>query len=324
MARPLRLEHAGALWHVTCRGNEKARNLSRRARSSGLSWPDRSSRRGLFAWRLHAYVLMGNHYHLLVETPEPNLSRGMHQLNAVVYTGTSIGATSGWVISSRGDSRPFSWRRSATCSSSSATSCSTRSGRAWFARPEEWPWSNYLATAGLTPAPKWLETDWTIAQFGGGPLAGDRLPRVRGSRDVRPPDSWSESAQPAVSRERKSFQKTVQARIDSGCLAAEVPWAERHYIRPTLIRDVRVRRWPSFVVAPTFCASSDAARCEWLWRTRPGTKQGSELSDFAGWLAVGRRLLHAWPRRVKRFSKRDATFRARIDSIRVALRKVTL
>ena len=42
-----------------------------------------------FDWHCHAYCLMGNHYHLLIETPEPNLSKGMRQLNGV-YTGQRV------------------------------------------------------------------------------------------------------------------------------------------------------------------------------------------------------------------------------------------
>jgi len=84
MARPLRIEYAGALYHVTSRGNRRA-----------PVFEDDQDRRdfvvlpaavvGRFRWLCHAYCLMGNHYHLLVETPEPNLSRGMRQLNGV-YT----------------------------------------------------------------------------------------------------------------------------------------------------------------------------------------------------------------------------------------------
>jgi putative transposase len=47
-----------------------------------------------FDWRCPAYCLMGNHYHLLIETPEPNLSKGMRQLNGV-YTprvGSALGS----------------------------------------------------------------------------------------------------------------------------------------------------------------------------------------------------------------------------------------
>jgi REP element-mobilizing transposase RayT len=84
MARPLRLDHAGAVWHVTSRGNER-REIFRddEDRERFLTTLGRVIR--IFRWRVHAYVLMGNHYHLLVETPEANLSRGMRHLNGV-YT----------------------------------------------------------------------------------------------------------------------------------------------------------------------------------------------------------------------------------------------
>ena len=84
MARPLRIEQAGCWYHVTARGNER-RDIFR----------DDTDRRhfvellgqavSMFALRLHAYVLMPNHYHLLVELTDPNLSRSIHWLN-VSYT----------------------------------------------------------------------------------------------------------------------------------------------------------------------------------------------------------------------------------------------
>jgi len=78
MARPLRIEFAGALYHVTSRGNERKpvyRDDRDRALSSG-------SRRSLIPTACaHAFTLMRNHFHLLVETPEATLSRAMGQLN---------------------------------------------------------------------------------------------------------------------------------------------------------------------------------------------------------------------------------------------------
>ena len=78
MARPLRIEFHGALYHVTYRGDDReAIYLNDKDRQGFLavlaSVIDR------FHWQLHAYCLMDNHYHLLLETPEPNLSRGMRQ-----------------------------------------------------------------------------------------------------------------------------------------------------------------------------------------------------------------------------------------------------
>src|SRR5438132_1488452 len=84
MARPLRLDHAGAVWHVTSRGNER-REIFRDERDRERFLERLGEVVGDLRWCVHAFVLMGNHFHLLLETPEPNLSRGMRQLNGV-YT----------------------------------------------------------------------------------------------------------------------------------------------------------------------------------------------------------------------------------------------
>ena len=84
MARPLRLELAGGLYHVTSRGD----------RREAIYEEDEDRRRWLeilghtckrFNWRCHAYCQMDNHYHIVIETAEANLSKGMRQLNGV-YT----------------------------------------------------------------------------------------------------------------------------------------------------------------------------------------------------------------------------------------------
>lgn len=79
MARRLRLQFPGALYHVINRGNYR-RDLfeSPGAANAFVSVLDEACRR--FTWQLHAYVLMRNHYHLAVETPESNLVDGMHWL----------------------------------------------------------------------------------------------------------------------------------------------------------------------------------------------------------------------------------------------------
>jgi putative transposase len=75
MSRPLRLEFAGALYHITSRGN--GRNLIYLQDDDFELFlqvlTDVCER---YNWAVHAYCLMSNHYHLLVETPEANLSRG--------------------------------------------------------------------------------------------------------------------------------------------------------------------------------------------------------------------------------------------------------
>ncbi len=84
MSRPLRIEFAGAFYHVTSRGNgRKSIYRDGEDRSSFLQVLHKVNQR--CHWLCHAYCLMDNHYHLIIETPEGNLSRGMRQLNGV-YT----------------------------------------------------------------------------------------------------------------------------------------------------------------------------------------------------------------------------------------------
>ena len=84
MARPLRLEFAGALYHVTSRGNERKPIFLDETDFDGFS-QILSEVCERYNWVIHSYCLMNNHYHLLVETPDANLSKGMRQLNGV-YT----------------------------------------------------------------------------------------------------------------------------------------------------------------------------------------------------------------------------------------------
>jgi putative transposase len=80
MARALRIQCPGGRCHVAARGNER-REIFRddTDRFHFLELPSELGQR--FGVRVHAYVLMENHYHLLLETPEPNLSRAMQWCN---------------------------------------------------------------------------------------------------------------------------------------------------------------------------------------------------------------------------------------------------
>jgi REP-associated tyrosine transposase len=98
MARPLRIELAGAPYHVTARGNE------RRAIFLGDLDADRGRFLGTLAetvdrfnWVCHAYCPMTNHYHFVIETPDANLSKGMRQWNGV-YTQGKPSPWAGWAL----------------------------------------------------------------------------------------------------------------------------------------------------------------------------------------------------------------------------------
>lgn len=81
MARPLRIEYEGAFYHVTSRGNEGRKVFfSKSDYEKFLDYLKLAQEK--FSYLLHAYVLMTNHYHLLIETPLANLNRIMHYINS--------------------------------------------------------------------------------------------------------------------------------------------------------------------------------------------------------------------------------------------------
>jgi len=84
MARPLRVEYPGALYHATSRGNAGG-NIFRCDKDRLYFLRLLGELIGRFNWLCHGYCLMNDHYHLITETPSGNLSRGMRQLNGI-YT----------------------------------------------------------------------------------------------------------------------------------------------------------------------------------------------------------------------------------------------
>jgi len=165
MARPLRIEYPGAVYHITSRGNARQDIfLDDEDRRVFLELLSQTVER--FNWLCHAYCLMDNHYHLLVETLAPTLSRGMRQLNGV-YT-QKFNRRHGRV------GHLFQGRYKAILvekESHLLELCRyvvlnpVRAGLVRWAG--DWPWSSYRATAGLEEAPPFLNTDWVLAQFAG-------------------------------------------------------------------------------------------------------------------------------------------------------------
>lgn len=85
MARRLRVSHAGAIYHlINCGNYQRDVFASDGAARSSLATVDEACRR--FGWGVHAYAVMINHYHLAVETPQANLSEGMHWLHSTYAT----------------------------------------------------------------------------------------------------------------------------------------------------------------------------------------------------------------------------------------------
>lgn len=163
MARPLRLEFAGALYHVTSRGDRREVIYEDDDdRLAFLSVLERVC--GTYNWVCHAYCLMDNHYHLLIETPDSNLSKGMRQLNGM-YTQTfnRMNNRVGHVFQGRykailveKDSYLLELSRYIVLNPVRANM--VRSAI-------EWPWSSYRSTVGAVKGLSCLNTEWLLAAF---------------------------------------------------------------------------------------------------------------------------------------------------------------
>lgn len=89
MARPLRIEYEGALYHVTARGNERGKIFF--SKTDYRKFEEYlATAQAKYGFIIHCYVLMTNHYHLLIETPGKNLSKIMHHLNSSYTTYINI------------------------------------------------------------------------------------------------------------------------------------------------------------------------------------------------------------------------------------------
>ena len=80
MARQLRIEYEGAFYHITSRGNQREQIFwDNKDREKFKSILIRTKER--YSYLLHSYVLMSNHYHLLIETPYANIKQVMQNIN---------------------------------------------------------------------------------------------------------------------------------------------------------------------------------------------------------------------------------------------------
>jgi REP element-mobilizing transposase RayT len=85
VARKLRIQFQGAIYHVINRGNYRSDLFVSPGEAQAFLETVKEAKQ-LMGWRMHAYVLMRNHYHLALETPEPNLVEGMHWLQSTWAT----------------------------------------------------------------------------------------------------------------------------------------------------------------------------------------------------------------------------------------------
>jgi REP element-mobilizing transposase RayT len=230
MARPLRLEYEGAVYHITSRGNAR--------QDIFLVDPDRelflqilADTAERFGWICHAYCLMTNHYHLLVETPKANLSRGMRHLNGV-YTQAfnRRHLRTGHVLQGRFKAIVVEKESHLL---ELARYIVVNPVRAKMVRSaKDWPWSSYRATAALVDAPPFLTTDWILDQFHRDRRHATSIYRryVKEGRDV---DAWAE-LRGGILLGGDDFVAELKPLLTDYEAVRELPRRERLAARPSL------------------------------------------------------------------------------------------
>ena len=164
MARPLRIEFPGAVYHITSRGNDKRPIfLDDKDRESFLNLLEHVNDR--YHWICYAYCLMDNHYHLLIETLEGNLSIGMRQLNGV-YTQSFNRRYErvGHLFQGRFKAILIEKDNHLLEVCRYVVLNPVRAGV--VDNPKQWKWSSYRATGDGEMVHRCLTPDWILCQFG--------------------------------------------------------------------------------------------------------------------------------------------------------------
>jgi putative transposase len=231
MARPLRIEYPGAVYHITTRGNEKKPVYKDdQDRDNFLSTLHQVSKR--YHWICHAYCLMDNHFHLLIETQEGNLSLGMRQLNGV-YT-QKFNKWHGRVghlfqgrykaILIQKDSHLLEVCRYVVLNPVRARLVED---------PGEWRWSSYGATAGQAKPPACLTTSWVLRQFSREKRKAEREYRKYVRLGIGKESIWKEVKGQTILGE-DGFADTLTDYPGRHENIPEIPKSQRYATRPAL------------------------------------------------------------------------------------------
>jgi len=231
MARPLRIEYDGALYHVTSRGNDKKPIFKDDTdRNIFLDALHKVTQR--YNWLCHAYCLMNNHYHLVIETPDGNLSKGMRQLNGV-YT----------QLFNRRHNRVghiFQGRYKAILIQKEShllevcryvvlnpVRAKTVTGA------KEWRWSSYSATCGRNKSHPCLTTDWLLGQFAKQKRTAEKKYKEFVGAGIGEKETWESVKGQSILGSDEFVEKLigyVRGHEDN----KEIPKSQRYVNRPAL------------------------------------------------------------------------------------------
>lgn len=231
MARPLRIEYPGALYHLTARGNRKEDiYLQDDDRTYFLEILGRTVRR--YNWICHGYCLMDNHFHLLIETPDANLSLGMRQLNGVYtqYFNRSHDKA-GHLFQGRFKSILVE-KDSHLLELSRYIVLNPVRGK-MVNHPGEWEWSNYRPFALGRGYPDFLTGDWVLGQFSSQKKKARQLFIGFVEDGIDEPAPWRR-VKGQIAFGSDTFAMEMKEHLEAGEKPVDLPKYQKHLGRPAL------------------------------------------------------------------------------------------
>jgi REP element-mobilizing transposase RayT len=231
MARPLRIEYPGAIYHVTTRGNGSNKIFSDdQDREIFLSILGTVVTR--YNWLCHAYCLMDNHYHLMIETPDANLSIGMRQMNGM-YTQryNRRHDNSGHIFQGRFKAILVQKENYLRELCRYVVLNPVRVGLA--EKPEAWEWSSYLGTTGMRKRPKYLTTDWILGMFSSRRVVAEKRYRAFVREGIKGGSPWGK-LQGQVLLGEEGFTLKFKELLENKRDVKEIPRLQRYANRPSL------------------------------------------------------------------------------------------
>jgi putative transposase len=231
MARPLRIEYAEAVYHVTSRGNAR-RSIFKDDKDRGMLLNILEEVNDRYHWLCHAYCLMSNHYHLVIETPDGNLSKGMRYLNGVY--------TMRFNTHHRSVGHVFQGRYKAILVQKESHLLEVcryvvlNPVRAKVVEvPERWRWSSYRATARMGKAHPCLTTDWVLGQSGSKKRIAEKRYRAFVKDGIGGHRIWEDVKGQSILGERDFVDRLIDLVRGYGQVI-EIPKGQRYVTRPTL------------------------------------------------------------------------------------------
>ena len=172
MPRCPRICYPGAVYHAVTRGVDKQPIFRDDGdRLAFLALLGEAKLR--YGWRIHTYCLMTNHFHLIAETPQANVSRAMQYVNGrFVARFNEKYDRDGHLVERRFWSDLIKTEQQAVRACRYVVLNPVRAGIC--VDPADWPWSSHRATAGLASLPGFLSLGWTLGHFNGDAAAWRR------------------------------------------------------------------------------------------------------------------------------------------------------